>query len=380
MKFLSATDKLRLYSLAMKNLSYIAGNRGLAPPITMWRLTKRCNLHCKQCSYHLNRDKIDQEKLVSVAHKIARSRTPIVLITGGEPMIVPNIREILTILKKAGKKVLINTNGYNLHEFHDFILEQEIDYLAVSFDGADAATHDHIRGKAGSFDRAMSSLKFFRENRKDKSPWLAVRAVVMKDNFEQMADYADYFAQYVDEVKFQPVHDYKGYDEVVDKDVLFSAEQKELEQSFTAAMEELMDTDKSFDNYYYRNFSKFLFHPKEMESIAVNHCLPVWFIFMCVLEDGSCTTCAQKIGDIYESELDDIWNGSMRIDFLTALSHHGKCKIPCWLTCTGAGQSWQGGLIKTLLRRRGLSEEARLTFEQTPNYNGILETEPFLEV
>ncbi len=358
---------------AVANLTYITGNKLLSPPITMWRLTKRCNLLCKHCSYHLNRDKIDTAKLREVAYKIAESGTEVVVITGGEPMIVPNIRELLSILKDAGKKIMINTNGYNLETFHDFFIEKEIDCITVSFDGMDAPTHDHIRGKSGSFDKAMESISYLRENRKGKKPFLAARAVVMKDNFQSLPDYISFFKEKVDEVKFQPVHDYEGFDEVVDKDVLFNAEQKDLEMQLELVMKEVMTSDEEYNSEYYKKFGQFLFHPEEMKTEALKHCMPVWFIFLCILEDGSCTSCAQKLGSIYENTVEEIWNGRKRLDYLTALSHQGHCNIPCWMTCTGkAGQAWQGSLIMKLLRLRSVNNDYMEEFKTTPNYTGLV--------
>lgn len=339
--------------------------------MTMWRLTKRCNLLCKHCSHHLNRDKIQTSKLVEVAHKIAASNTMIVNITGGEMLMVPNIKDLIMILKNAGKIIMLNTNGYNLLEYADFLIENEVDYVAVSFDSHEAQTHDHIRGKIGSFDRAMAGIKYILENRKDKKPYILVRGVVMKQNYTGLKEYVDFFSQYADEVKLQPVHDYEGYDEAYDKDVLFELEKKELESDFNNYMNELQKAHPEFKSQYYNTFSKFLFHKEDLESDALNYCLPVWFILLLVLEDGSCNSCTQNLGNIFsEKTLDEIWVDKKRLHFLTALSHYGKCKIPCLLTCTGAGENWQGKIIRNSLMMKNLNIDYRSEFESMPNFTG----------
>ncbi len=295
MNFLSKREKLKLYSKIMANLSFIGGVKKLSPPMTMWRLTKRCNLLCKHCSHHLNRDKIKTDKLVEVAHKIASSNTMIVNITGGEVLLVPNLKEIILIFKKAGKKIMLNTNGYYLKEFADFFIENEIDYIAISFDSHLAETHDLIRGKTGSFERAMDGVKYLLENRSKKGPYILVRGVVMNNNYHELKEYVDFFSQYADEVKLQPVHDYEGYDEAYDKDVLFEMEKKELESGFKTFMNTLQEAHPEFQSQYYNTFSKFLFHKDTLESDALNYCLPVWFILLIVLEDGSCNSCTQNL-------------------------------------------------------------------------------------
>lgn len=133
-----------------------------------------------------------------------------------------------------------------------------------------------------------------------------------------------------------------------------------------------MKSDKKFNNNYYKTFSEFLFHKEDLESEALNYCLPVWFILLLVLEDGSCSTCSQEIGSIYSDQsLDEIWISPKRLDFLTSLVHFGKCKIPCLLTCTGAGKQWQGKLIRQALMMKSVNPEYEEEFKQTPNYKGF---------
>ncbi|MCO5229681.1 MAG: radical SAM protein [Chitinophagales bacterium] len=357
----------------MKNLSFISGYKKLSPPITLWRLTKRCNLKCMHCSHHLNRDKIDTEKLIYAAHKIAQSKTMVVDISGGEPFLVPNIKELILILKNARKKIMLNTNGFHLREYADFLIENEIDYLAISFDSHIAELHDKIRGRKGSFEKALEGVKYIIENRGDKKkPYILIRGVVMKDNYHEVSEYVDFFRQWADEVKFQPIHDYEGFDEASNKDVLFDIKKKELEEDFAFHMATLIKKDKKFNNGYYKTFQKFVFHKEELESEALNYCLPVWFILLIIFEHGHCMTCTQEIGNIYSDKpLDEIWVSSKRLDYLTSLVHFGKCKMPCLLTCTGAGQKWQGKMIREALLMRSVNKEYEDEFKSTPNYLGL---------
>jgi hypothetical protein len=201
----------------------------------------------------------------------------------------------------------------------------------------------------------------------------------MRDNFETTSSYVDVFKEKVDEIKFQPVHDYEGYDEVVDKNVLFENNAVEIEKEFEHSFGELFKKHSEFDTYYYQKFQKFIFNPKSMETESLNHCLPIWFIFFCILEDGTCKTCTQNIGDIYQDEIIDIWNNKKRLDFLTALSHQGKCNTPCWMTCTSAAQGWQGRLIKNALKIAPLDKGYLTEFDKSPNLTGSFNEKIYID-
>jgi MoaA/NifB/PqqE/SkfB family radical SAM enzyme len=370
MNYLRYKEKLDLYQYAAQNMSYMLGNKKLSPPIVLWLLSKRCNLKCKHCNFYLDRRKIDTDGLMVIAEKLAKSDSRVIDLSGGEPFIIPNIKDIITLLKQHKKKILINTNGFNLIEFADFLIEQEVESVTVSIDSTDADVHDAIRGKKGSFDRAVEALRYLKANRKGRYPHTAIRGVVMKDNFKVMGQYTTHFKGLVDEVKFQPVHDTEGFNEVVEKDTLFSERDMHLEEEFNKMFNEFAIAQPKFDNYYYRNFSKFLFRPEKLEQKALHHCLPVWMNFMLLMEDGTCRTCAKTIGNLKEQSLQDVWTGKERLGYLRSMSKFGRCKIPCWMNCTGVAPEWQGKVLKQLLKVGPLEKGVYDEFKKSPNYTG----------
>lgn len=375
MKFLSRYEKLSLYSKASFNFTHIIGSKNTSPLIIAWVLTKRCNLKCKHCSSYLNKDKIDPAFLMDIAKKLASSDAMIIIISGGEPLLVPNIEEIISLLKSAGKKIVLNTNALVLSDKLDFVLKSGIDNIAISFDSHIAEEHDLIRGKNGSFQKALNALQSIKLRRENNTPYITVRFVVMKNNYQKMKEYIDFFSDKVDEIKFQPVHNSEGFDEVVDKNVLFNNENETVKNEFEEILDSIYEQYPDFDNDYIRNIPKFLLNPESLEEKAIKHCLPVWFNFMYIDEVGDSKVCAKTMGNVLENDITEIWNNGKRLEYLIGLAKYGKCKIPCWLNCTTIAPKWQGNIIQTVLNKKKISEKGWEEFKSTPNYSGVGEVE-----
>jgi molybdenum cofactor biosynthesis enzyme MoaA len=80
------------------------------------------------------------------------------ILVGGEPVLHPNLFEIINDAKLAGyKRITIDTNGFDSHRVTTCIDSKMINRVRVSLDGAVATTHDHIRG-LGSFDKAIAGI------------------------------------------------------------------------------------------------------------------------------------------------------------------------------------------------------------------------------
>jgi len=79
---------------------------------------------------------------------------------GGEPLMRPDIFELIAHAKKEKMLVHLNTNGFLLDEAAvGSVVNAGVDTLNVSIDGADAATHDNMRGLPGSFEKATAGLR-----------------------------------------------------------------------------------------------------------------------------------------------------------------------------------------------------------------------------
>lgn len=128
-----------------------------------WHITHRCNLRCKHCYQHDYRAFSDRESLRRVltqyeALLAAYGFRGHLNITGGEPMLHPDIFWLLEEAARRGMTAAVLTNGTTL-TLRDakYLKMLGVTYAQVSLDGCEQ-THDAIRGK-GSFQRAVNGIR-----------------------------------------------------------------------------------------------------------------------------------------------------------------------------------------------------------------------------
>ncbi len=125
-------------------------------------ITNRCNLRCPHCYVSSGNpfpEELDLKVWVEVLDEMSRHFSHVnVSISGGEPLSVPWLRDLLYVAKIVHKfDTAILTNGLLWTESRTAELAPLVDYVAVSLDGATAAIHDRIRG-TGSFEKTLRAL------------------------------------------------------------------------------------------------------------------------------------------------------------------------------------------------------------------------------
>ena len=105
-------------------------------------------------------------------------------LSGGEPLLHPEIREIITFLHQNGIEAHLVTNGSLLNDIATVF--PCIHAIQVSLDGACDKTHDFIRGKKGSFDTIMSQLSALDEITLNK---VTLKMVVTSRNKDEILEY-----------------------------------------------------------------------------------------------------------------------------------------------------------------------------------------------
>jgi SynChlorMet cassette radical SAM/SPASM protein ScmF len=85
-------------------------------------------------------------------------------LTGGEPLLHPRFREIVSLCADEGLGINIETNGTLVDDgLARFLREKGVGFISVSLDGADAETHERLRGVPGSFARAVAGIRALAE-------------------------------------------------------------------------------------------------------------------------------------------------------------------------------------------------------------------------
>lgn len=134
------------------------------PRLIAWEITRRCNLSCRHCRAAANKGpypgELSAEKCFQVMDEIAEIAKPILILTGGDPMLRENVYEIARYGTEKGLKVVMSPCGTFLTEENARRLKEAgVSRISLSIDGATAATHDDFRRVVGSFDEIMKGLK-----------------------------------------------------------------------------------------------------------------------------------------------------------------------------------------------------------------------------
>ncbi|NWJ52258.1 MAG: SynChlorMet cassette radical SAM/SPASM protein ScmF [Bacteroidetes bacterium] len=131
-------------------------------------LTEGCNLACRHCWLAPKYDARGTKYPVldiALIQKVFKEARPLgleaVKLTGGEPLMHPEIITILEIIKKEKLRLTIETNGLVCtKELVAKIAENKKAFVSVSLDGASADTHEWVRGVKGSFAAACNAIGY----------------------------------------------------------------------------------------------------------------------------------------------------------------------------------------------------------------------------
>ncbi|MBM3558142.1 MAG: radical SAM protein, partial [Alphaproteobacteria bacterium] len=127
------------------------GGGGVPKPVVIWNLIRRCNLLCKHC-YSISADKdfageLSRDEIFAVMDDLYSFGVRALILSGGEPLLRPDIFEISRYAKDKGFYVGLSSNGTLIDETTaDRIVAAGYDYVGISLDGI-GATHDAFRRK-----------------------------------------------------------------------------------------------------------------------------------------------------------------------------------------------------------------------------------------
>lgn len=128
--------------------------------LIFWELTARCNLKCVHCRAEAQdsfaEGELSTDEILRVARDIRSTADPIIVLTGGEPLVRPDFFEIASECSKLFTRVAAATNGTLVDDNTAARLAGAgIQRVSISLDGATARTHDGFRGVPGSFEAAL---------------------------------------------------------------------------------------------------------------------------------------------------------------------------------------------------------------------------------
>jgi len=132
-------------------------------PVVVWNMGRRCNLHCVHCYSH-SKDieytgELSKEEGKVLIDDLAQFGAPVMLFSGGEPLMHKDLFELAAYAVSKGMRAVISTNGTLITDDVAAKLKDiGLSYVGISLDGL-RETNDKFRGVPGAFDRALEGVR-----------------------------------------------------------------------------------------------------------------------------------------------------------------------------------------------------------------------------
>lgn len=164
-------------------------NRGVKKgfgPVIAWNITNKCNYKCRHCysnSYYCNdKNELSFMEIEKIIDDLKEMKVPVVLLSGGEPLMREDIFDIIQAIKDRGMRVSLSTNGSLINEKFALKLKNlGIGYVGVSIDG-EKQTNDKFRGVDGAFESSIRAI----ENCNKAGVKVGLRFTLQKHNYTEV--------------------------------------------------------------------------------------------------------------------------------------------------------------------------------------------------
>ncbi len=139
-------------------------SEGKYHPVVVWNITESCNLACKHCYYSavLGRKPITIpfDEVTQVIDQLAEEKVPVLLLSGGEPLIRPDILDIASHAAEKGMRPVFSTNGTLIRkpEYARRMADHGANYVGISIDGSESS-HDDFRQRRGSYAKSIKAIE-----------------------------------------------------------------------------------------------------------------------------------------------------------------------------------------------------------------------------
>ena len=133
-------------------------------PVVIWNLIRRCNLTCKHC-YSFSADHeytggLTTEEVCSVMDDLHGFGVPALILSGGEPLMRPDLFKVHDYARELGFYTGLSTNGTLIdQDTATRIAESQFDYVGISLDGL-RDVHDKFRRMDGAFDKSLAAVRY----------------------------------------------------------------------------------------------------------------------------------------------------------------------------------------------------------------------------
>ena len=331
------------------------------------KITNACDLRCTMCGqwgeagWHLSQPRtfLHQTLPFDAYRRMVddvASWWPWMFIYGGEPLLYKDLFPLISYMKHKELLVTLVTNGGKLAQASRELVSEQLDFVMVSLDGP-RDTHDRVRGREGSFDRAVAGVAAVQEQKKArglKRPFVVLLLTLNRHNtgdFDQVFDVAEHLG--VDGLicyyaYFQTEESCSQHEAIMQKrlDTTPRSPRGFMWDHLAVNTDELLETRRricakrwSFAWLFAPELKEEdipAFYQDHTRTFGYNRCVAPW-LMITVLPNGDVAPCRDYpdyvVGNIARDQITDLWNGDRLREFRTALKEEGL--FPICRRCCG---------------------------------------------
>ncbi|MEG3618332.1 radical SAM/SPASM domain-containing protein [Magnetovibrio sp. PR-2] len=195
------------------------------PPRVIVDLRTDCNLKCPMCIVHgdtdnpkldgfLKRD-VDLDQLLSMVDEVAPHSPMMMASLWSEPLLAKAFKPYVEKLNGLGLTLALNTNGLRIRkDFAEYLIEQNIDAIAVSVDAHTPETLLKVRG-VDKLEKIQNAVHMLLDARGDKlAPRIGVSITVQDENKHEVEDFVEHWIEYVDFVRVGELYTVDGFSQI----------------------------------------------------------------------------------------------------------------------------------------------------------------------
>ncbi|MFQ5806882.1 MAG: radical SAM/SPASM domain-containing protein [Phycisphaerae bacterium] len=173
-----------------KKLQLFRAWSGGYPVWCSWQVNYRCNFWCNFCHYWRDpmgdAPEMTLEQFQNGAEKLSELGTLLVSLAGGEPLIRPDIVDIVRAVGRYHFTFLTTNGWFVTKELAEELFGAGLWGVSISLDYADPERHDRKRGRPGAFERALAAVERFGRARRYKWQRVNWLSVLLEDNLDQL--------------------------------------------------------------------------------------------------------------------------------------------------------------------------------------------------
>lgn len=292
--------------------------------IVSWMTTNQCNLKCKHCYQDAGSKKADElttEEAKRLIDEIARAGFRIMIFSGGEPLMRPDIYTLVSYAAGAGLRPVFGTNGMLITEEAAKNLKKcKAAVMGISLDSLDEQKHNRFRGDENAYRLTLEGI----ENCKKAGLPFQIHTTVMDWNQEEVEDIIDF------SVKSGAVANYLfflipvGRGRYLEETSLKVMEYERLLQTIMKKQKEVPIDIKPTCAPQFTRVAKEI----KVDTRFTRGCLAG--LSYCVVSPvGKVRPCAymvEEAGDVRKEPFDEIWKNSSLFKTLRTRNYKGTCR------------------------------------------------------